>query len=156
MGRSTRHRAAQTGQRRVIIADTGFFYALVDRSDAWHRRAVAMLDTQSQGWITTWPVLTETTHLLMRWIGPDAAQALLREVADGAIAVWQWSNDTSARLPGLMARYSNLPMDLADASLVLLAEHLGHGRILTTDERDFGAYRFKNQQPFHNLLAAAA
>ena len=154
MGRSTRHRAAQTGQRRVIIADTGFFYALVDRSDAWHRRAVAVLDTQSEGWITTWPVLTEATHLLMRWIGPDAAQALLREVADGAIAVWQWSNDTSARLPGLMARYANLPMDLADASLVLLAEHLGHGRILTTDERDFGAYRFKSQRPFQNLLAA--
>ncbi len=140
----------------MIIADAGFFYALVDRGDAWHRRAVAMLDTQSEGWITTWPVLTEATHLLMRWIGPDAAQALLREVADGAIAVWQWSADASIRLPALMARYANLPMDLADASLVLLAEHLGHGRILTTDERDFGAYRFKSQQPFHNLLAAAA
>ena len=137
----------------MIIADAGFFYALVDRSDAWHRRAVAMLDTQTEGWITTWPVLTEATHLLMRWTGPDAAHALLREVADGAIAVWQWSADTSARLPGLMARYANLPMDLADASLVLLAEHLGHGRILTTDERDFGAYRFKSQLPFTNLLA---
>jgi predicted nucleic acid-binding protein len=44
-------------------------------------------------------------------------------------------------------------MDLADASLVLLAEHLGHGRILTTDERDFGTYRWKSCKPFHNLLA---
>jgi predicted nucleic acid-binding protein len=43
-------------------------------------------------------------------------------------------------------------MDLADASLVLLAEHLGHGRILSTDQRDFGAYRWKNHEPFHNLL----
>ena len=41
---------------------------------------------------------------------------------------------------------------LADASLVLLAEHLGHGRILSTDERDFGAYRWKNRKPFKNLL----
>ena len=139
----------------MIIADAGFFYALVDRGDAWHRRAVAQLDTQAEGWVTTWPVLTEATHLLMRWIGPDAVQALLREVADGAIAVWQWPADTSVRLPALMARYANLSMDLADASLVLLAEHLGHGRILTTDERDFGAYRFKNQQPFQNLLAVA-
>ena len=136
----------------MIIADAGFFYALVDRSDTWHRRAVAQLDTQSEGWITTWPVLTEATHLLMRWIGTDAAQALLREVADGAIGVWQWSADASVRLPALMARYTDLPMDLADASLVLLAEHLGHGRILTTDERDFGVHGFKNQPPFHNLL----
>ena len=53
----------------------------------------------------------------------------------------------------MLQRYANLPMDLADAALVLLAEHLGHGRILTTDERDFGAYRWKSRKPFQNLLA---
>ena len=41
----------------------------------------------------------------------------------------------------------------ADASLVLLAEHLGHGRILTTDEREFGSYRWTSRKPFHKLLA---
>ena len=137
----------------MIIADAGFFYALIDRRDAWHTRAVAALPTQAQGWITTWPVLTEATHLITRWVGSAAAQALLREVADGAIAVWSWPAEHTARLPDLMHRYTRLPMDLADASLVLLAEHLGHGRILTTDERDFGAYRFKSRQPFDNLLA---
>ena len=140
----------------MIIADAGFFYALVDRGDAWHRRAVAQLDTQAEGWVTTWPVLTEATHLLMRWIGPDAVQALLREVADGAIAVWSWPLAHTERMVQLMGRYASLPMDLADASLVLLAEELGHGRILTTDARDFGAYRFKSQQPFQNLLLESA
>lgn len=139
----------------MIIADAGFFYALVDRSDAWHARAIGALDTQCEGWITTWPVLTEATHLLTRWIGTDAAQALLREVADGAIAVWNWPLTQTERMVHLMARYASLPMDLADASLVLLAEDLGHGRILTTDVRDFGAYRFKSQQPFENLLERA-
>jgi len=140
----------------VIIADAGFFYALIDRRDAWHTRAVAALPTQAQGWITTWPVLTEATHLITRWVGTAAAQALLREVADGAIAVWSWPAEHTARLPDLMHRYTRLPMDLADASLVLLAEHLGHGRILTTDQRDFGAYRFKSREPFDNLLLRAA
>ncbi len=51
-----------------------------------------------------------------------------------------------------MRKYSELPMDLADASLVILAEHLGHGRILTTDTRDFNAYRWKERKPFENLL----
>ena len=37
----------------------------------------------------------------------------------------------------LMSQYSDLPMDLADASLVVLAEYLGHGRILSVDQRDF-------------------
>jgi predicted nucleic acid-binding protein len=51
-----------------------------------------------------------------------------------------------------MHKYRELPMDLADASLVLLAEHLGSGRILSTDARDFGSYRWKNHRPFKNLL----
>jgi len=45
-------------------------------------------------------------------------------------------------------------MDLANASLVILTEHLGHGRIFSTDMRDFGAYRWKNHAPFKNLLLA--
>jgi len=43
-------------------------------------------------------------------------------------------------------------MIISDASLVLLAEHLGHGRILSTDKRDFHTYRWKNTQPLSNLL----
>jgi predicted nucleic acid-binding protein len=43
-------------------------------------------------------------------------------------------------------------MDLADASLVILAEELGTGDILSTDQRDFGAYRWKSRKPFRNLL----
>ena len=60
----------------MILADAGFFYALADADDAWHSRARQALATQAEGWITTWPVLTEATHLLTRWIGTDAAQAL--------------------------------------------------------------------------------
>ena len=131
----------------MIIADAGFFYALAD--DAWCARAARALSTQEEGWVITWPVLTEAT----RWIGTDAAPALLRDVAAGGIAVWQWDMPQTERLAHLMERYASLPMDLADGSLVLLAEHLGHGRILTTDERDFGAYRFKSREPFQNLLA---
>ena len=52
----------------------------------------------------------------------------------------------------LMIEYADLPMDLADASLVLLAEELGHGRIVSTDRRDFHTYRWKNSEPFTNLL----
>ena len=51
-----------------------------------------------------------------------------------------------------MRRYADLPMDLADASLVLLNEHVGHGRILTTDQRDFRTYRWKTRRPFESLL----
>ncbi len=140
----------------MIAVDTGFLYALMDKRDAWHTHAVAAVPTVQEGWISTWPVLTEATHLLAWRLGTRFAQALMDEVADGGLVAWDIPHDQVARIPMLMQRYASLPMDLADASLVLLAEHLDHGRILTTDERDFGSYRWKSRKPFQNLLAQAS
>ncbi|TXT36292.1 MAG: hypothetical protein FD135_4384 [Comamonadaceae bacterium] len=137
----------------MITVDAGFLFALADADDRWHARALTQMHTVSEGWITTWPALTEATHLLSQRLDVSFACALLAEVADGALHVWDIQPQALAQIPALMQRYANLPMDLADASLVLLAEHLGHGRILTTDERDFGTYRWKSRKPFHNLLA---
>jgi uncharacterized protein len=52
----------------------------------------------------------------------------------------------------LLESYADLPMDLTDASLRILAEHLGHGQILTSDCRNFNGYRWHNNQPFDDLL----
>lgn len=139
----------------MIVADTGFLYALLDKSDAWHERAVAALEAADEGLITTWPVLTEAVHLIMRWLGTPPAVALMQDVAEGGLAVWTVTPEALQKLPALMKRYNDLPMDLADASLVLLAESIGHGRIFTTDERDFRTYRWKSRAPFENLLAQA-
>lgn len=57
-----------------------------------------------------------------------------------------------ARMIELLENYADLPMDMADASLVVLAEHLGHGQILTSDRRDFNIYRWQNKYSFENLL----
>ena len=136
----------------MIAVDTGVFLALADRSDRWHPSAQAALETVSEGWVTTWPVITEACHLLRKRLEPRAVFDLIDDVANGGIELWSPSANELAKLPSLMRKYASLPMDLADASLVLLAEHLGHGRILSTDLRDFGAYRWKNRKPFRNLL----
>ena len=70
----------------------------------------------------------------------------------GAFEVFPLERGLAGRLAELMHRYRDLPMDLADASLVVLAERLGHGRILSTDQRDFDTYRWKQREPFENLL----
>jgi uncharacterized protein len=137
----------------MIAADTGYLFALVDRRDAWHPRAAALAQTLvEEALITTWPVLAETCHLLIKRLDVGYAAALLDDAATGAIAVWNPPEAALAQIPRLMRKYAPLPMDLADASLVLLAEHLGHGRILSTDQRDFGRYRWKSRKPFHNLM----
>jgi predicted nucleic acid-binding protein len=137
----------------VIIVDAGFLYGLLDKSDRWHQRCVELANNGRESWITTWPVLTEASQLVLRWLGSAQTAALLQEFSDEQIMLWELPSAARHQLPALMRRYANLPMDLADATLVLLAEHLGHGRIATTDERDFGAYRWKARRPFENLLA---
>ena len=135
----------------MIIADTGFWVALLFRRDSHHALAAEAHARYRGELITTWPILTETCHLLARRVGTEAAPALL-ERAGRAFKVWEPPPDAAVRAALLMRRYSALPMDLADASAVLLAEHLGSGRILSTDRRDFEAYRWKEREPFHNLL----
>jgi predicted nucleic acid-binding protein len=137
----------------VIIADTGFFIALLVRSDKHHDAAVAAARRHAkEPLITTWPVLTETTHLMQRVGGPAAPTALLTSIEAGAAQLFELTKSHLGRMRVLMEKYRDLPMDLADASLVLCAEETGSGRIFSTDTRDFGAYRSKQRRPFKNLL----
>jgi uncharacterized protein len=137
----------------MIAIDTGFFVAASDHTDRFHSSIQAWLPSLREGWVTTWPVITETCHLLRARVSEDAKHDFMQEVTHGAVAIWDIPREDAKRIPKLMEKYAKLPMDLADASLVLLAEHLGHGRILTTDTRDFGAYRWKNTKPFVDLMA---
>ena len=82
----------------------------------------------------------------------DLLAFLGRLQKQGMFSIFSLRDAHLPRLNELMTQYADLPMDLADASLVLLAEHLGHGRIVSTDRRDFHTYRWKNHHPFTNLL----
>ena len=138
----------------MILVDTGFLVALAARRDRKHAAAVAALTAVREPMITTWPVLTETCHLLGSRVGPASSLALLRSVHDGAFQVFALEASHLPRVSELIEKYRDLPMDLADASLVVLAEAVGTGRILSTDERDFRTYRWKNRKPFKNLFPA--
>jgi predicted nucleic acid-binding protein len=137
----------------VIIADTGFWIALADRNDESHDAAVSALRSAHEGLITTWPVVTETCHLLASRLAPSAAAQFVRRAHEEAFEIFDLRASHLQRVETLMVKYEDLPMDLADASLVILAEELGSGRIFSTDRREFHAYRWKNRKPFKNLLA---
>ena len=136
----------------MIIADTGFFLALANVRDRDHAAAKRSLDDLVEPLVTTWPVMTETCRLMANRLNPEAAETFVASAARGAFQLFELGPAHLPRILELMRKYHQLPMDLADASLVILAEHLGSGRILSTDRRDFGAYRWKNRRPFHNLM----
>lgn len=140
----------------MIIVDTGFWFGLLDRRDRYHEPCRRFLAECSEPLVTTFPVLTEALHLLMNR-GRTSQGISLLAVLDslrqqGKFSTFSMTDEHCPRLRELMAQYQDLPMDLADASLVVLAEQLGVGRIVSTDQRDFHAYRWKNTKPFTNLL----
>lgn len=136
----------------MIIIDTGYWLALANRKDKHHGRALELFDTLDEPFITTWPVMTETCHLLLNRLGSISQLRFIQSWIRGAFEVYEIPPESDERIFVLMKKYQDLPMDLADASLVVLAEALGSGRILSTDERDFKSYRWKNRKPFVNLM----
>lgn len=136
----------------MILADTGYFLALANAADDDHPAAVAATRRLKEGLVTTWPVLTETTHLLAARLGTRALLAFVASARAGAFEVFELKPAHWPRLEALMQQYADLPMDLADASLVVAAEERGDGRILSVGRRDFLTYRWKNRKPFRNLL----
>lgn len=136
----------------MIIADTGFWVALGNPKDDYHALALKTFSALNEPLITTWPVMTEVCHLLLQRRGITAQLKFIEMYRQGVFSVFDIDSVQAQRLEALMQIYADLPMDLADASLVLVAETLGHGRILSTDRRDFHTYRWKNTKPFNNLL----
>lgn len=137
----------------MVIADTGYWVALLSREDKNHALAqAASLRFEDEGFITTHAVIAEACHMLAQWSRPERAYGFLEILAENEVEIFEIANDALLPMARLMRKYKNLPMDYADATLILLAEELKHGRILTTDRRDFGTYRWKNHYPFESLL----
>ena len=125
----------------MILLDTGPLVALFDPADDSHRPCVETLRTIVEPLGTTIPVLTEAFHLLSP--GSNGATNLIHFIADSGLALWFLDPQTMERAFELMQQYADHPMDLADASLVAMAESENLHKIFTIDRSDFAAYRIK-------------
>ena len=142
-----------TSPENILITDSGYWIALFNHTDALHPAAARASERHSQHrFAITQAVITEATHMLWRRGYGRLIEPFLDMLGGEIIQIWNPTQSQMGRTIQLMRKYRDLPMDYADASLVLLAEHLGHGRILTTDQRDFGTYRWKNHYPFESVL----
>ena len=134
----------------MLIADTGFFVAIANRNDPLHPSAIKLLRHLPEPLITTHPIITETCYVLAGRNSAHLQYGFLRSIGQGFTNVFSLESSHFVRMGILMEKYRELPMDMADASLVVLAETLGHGRILTVDRRDFSIYRWNDRHPFDN------
>lgn len=124
----------------MILTDAGPLIALIDRRDADHARCVSASEQLLGPMLSTWPAFTEAVYLLGAGAGWRGQEPLWRMVRRGSLMLADVTPAMLARIPVLMERYQDLPMDLADASLVALAEERRLRRVFTLD-RDFRVYR---------------
>jgi hypothetical protein len=113
---------------------------LFDPSDRAHqpcKRELARLEGRRL--VTSLAVVTEASYLLD--FSGHAQRALLDFIADGALEIAEFGATLIRKASTLMEKYQDLPMDFADATLVVLAESLDTLSVFTLDRRDFGVYR---------------
>jgi hypothetical protein len=108
-----------------VLVDTGPIVAYLHRGDAWHEAVVRFFRRWRGELLTTWPVVTA--------VSLDAADA--------------------ARIERLYRKYADQNPDLADLSLLAVAERTGVRDILTIDIKDFAVYRLSGGRALNNLLA---
>ena len=132
----------------MTLCDTGPLVALVDHSDPHHVDcARALSDLPPTPLVTTWPCLTEAMHLLGRVGGIRAQNTLWALLIDGLVRLHLPSDTEWKRMHSLMNQYADMPLDLADTSLVSAAHELGDHRLFSIDSH-LRAVRIDDQQVF--------
>lgn len=136
-----------------ILIDTGPMVALFDPSERAHRQVVECLAglTARDRLYTSVAVITEATHLLDFSVTKQLE--CLRWCQLGGARIEPIDRADLPAIQALMEKYRDLPMDFADATLVLLADRLGTREIITLDRTDFGVYRNTKRQAFLNRLS---
>lgn len=123
----------------MILVDTGPLVALIHEDDNEHRACKDAFASFNEPLGTVWPVLTEAIYLLsFSW---EAHTALMEMIETGAVEILPLGVADIPRIRELMRKYRDLPMDLADAALVRVAERERLRRVFTIDRRDFQIYR---------------
>jgi predicted nucleic acid-binding protein len=136
------------------LLDTGPLVAALNRRDPQHARCAAALASFSGTLITSGAVVAEAMYFLGAL--PDGAETLVGLLDDAQVDIRDCFGSTQLHAAArLMGKYADIPMDFADATLVLLAEEFATGNILTLDERGFRAYRFRGTRQFTLVLGRA-
>jgi hypothetical protein len=134
----------------LLILDTSALVALVNRRERRHADCAAVLERWSGEIATTDAVVTEALYLL----GPgasrgwDAQRPAVEFFLRGAFHLVPSSPASFRRTAQLMEKYQDVPMDYADATLVVLAEESLSDRVFTLDRRGFSVYKRLGRDPF--------
>lgn len=132
----------------MTLVDAGPLIALIDKGQTVaHQQCLEAQRGLRGPLLTTWPCFTEAMHFLGHLGGWRGHEALWRFLNQKALLVHTSESAETDRMQVLMEKYKDVPMDLADASLVALAEASGLKQVFTLDT-DFYVYRIGGKDTF--------
>ena len=129
-----------------ILIDTGPIVAILSESDQYHDECIAQLDRICGPLLTCWPVIAEAAWLLRAW--PLAVGKLLASFQGQPFNLVSLTETDLPGIAAIFARYRDLRIQLADASLVHLANREAIDTIFTLDRRDFTTLRLARGKRF--------
>lgn len=132
-----------------VLVDAGPLVAVLNASDRHHRTCVDVLRRLRTPLYSTWMPVTEAMYLLD--FSAAAQDALLEMIERGTLTILELLPGDLPVIRRLMKKYRDQPMELADASLVMVAERMGLHKIFTLDRRDFSIYRLSKGRSFRIL-----
>ncbi|WP_061243627.1 type II toxin-antitoxin system VapC family toxin [Leptospira interrogans] len=135
--------------QNVALIDSGPIVALFNTNDRFHKSTYKFIKSYKGSLFSSWPVVTEVVYLLSFSI--DAQFDFLEWIERGSIQILDIQLEDLRYIKTRMKKYSDLSMDLADASLMCIAERQGIERIISIDS-DFSIYKTLKGKFLQNLL----
>lgn len=127
-----------------MLVDTGPLVAIANPDDTQHLGCAQVLGDIEPPMLTCWPVLTEAAWLLRRH--EAAWEGLLEGFHRHLFVLLPVEQSELGEVSGLMSQYRNLPLQLADAVLLHLANREGLTTVFTLDQRDFSVVRLRGKK----------
>lgn len=131
------------------LIDAGPLIALFNRNDKYHKKIKKFIKSYKGILTTSWPVITEVCHVLD--FNTDAQIDFLQWIRRGGLRIVDIKPTELNRIIQLSAKYSDIPVDLADASLVVISERLKIKEIVTIDS-DHYIYRTIGRKAIKNIF----
>ncbi len=135
--------------KNVALIDSGPIIALFNSKDRFHKSSIKFLKSYQGKLISSWPVVTEVIYLLSFSI--EAQSNFLEWIERGSIEIVDLNVEDLKYIKNRMKKYSDLPMDLADASLMCISENHGIESIISIDS-DFSIYKSMKGKALQNLF----
>ena len=131
------------------LIDAGPLIALFNKNDKYHEKIKEFIKNYKGLLTTSWPVITEVCHMLDFNI--NAQIDFLKWIKLGGLKVEDIETEEIDKIINLSEKYYDIPMDLADATLIVISERLGIKEIITIDS-DYYIYRTTEREMLINIF----